>query len=417
MFCRQCGAQIPQGARFCKSCGAPVPEAQGSEGQVAQVATRVTAPRRPTMPLVIGAICVVLLAAGLFAIRALTKPRSAGAPSGSQATENAQPMSDDSNANAQYDAASSWIADVVKFENATIKTTSYGRAYLTVDIHNTSDNYVPYVFFDGTVKATFIDEYGEGSPHECELMELMEDKTTDIFLSVHDLKPQETRTVTHFIVGDYHESGDFYSYDGGIWVEKDSSSSAQVESKVTAEQDGYYFIKKEGVVFHSPESFSDLTIFHDTDYYGVPLFKKGDDFGRWADSYAARKLQIELKDLSREQDENSETIDGNIRVTNSTPYYLKSCNIRVSCFNDRGEEIDTTIYELPARVGTLIEKPLSPGESVEVPLDRAITNIDANNPLKKIHELRVIDVHCDIDEDKCAEKGVDMTVPEELLKP
>ena len=26
MFCEQCGAPIPEGARFCENCGAPVPQ-------------------------------------------------------------------------------------------------------------------------------------------------------------------------------------------------------------------------------------------------------------------------------------------------------------------------------------------------------------------------------------------------------
>lgn len=226
MFCRQCGAQIPQGARFCKSCGAPVPEqSQGSSDQAAQPSAKVVVKRKSKLPLVIGVVCVVLLVTGFLAIRALMKPKAASAPSGTQATENVQSMSDDSNASAQQEmtpAASSWVADAVKFENAAIKTTSYGRAYLTVDIHNTSDYYVPYVFFDGTVKAKLIDEYGEESVQEYEILDVLDNylnpgiDATDYFISEFSFMPQETRTVTYLLSGEYYKQGDpvYGSYAG-----------------------------------------------------------------------------------------------------------------------------------------------------------------------------------------------------------
>lgn len=36
MFCEQCGAPIPEGARFCEECGAPVPQEAVPEAPVAQ---------------------------------------------------------------------------------------------------------------------------------------------------------------------------------------------------------------------------------------------------------------------------------------------------------------------------------------------------------------------------------------------
>lgn len=36
MFCEQCGAPIPEGARFCENCGAPVPQEAAPVAPVAQ---------------------------------------------------------------------------------------------------------------------------------------------------------------------------------------------------------------------------------------------------------------------------------------------------------------------------------------------------------------------------------------------
>lgn len=36
MFCEQCGAPIPEGARFCEECGAPVPQEAVPVAPVAQ---------------------------------------------------------------------------------------------------------------------------------------------------------------------------------------------------------------------------------------------------------------------------------------------------------------------------------------------------------------------------------------------
>lgn len=36
MFCEQCGAPIPEGARFCEECGAPVPQEAAPVAPVAQ---------------------------------------------------------------------------------------------------------------------------------------------------------------------------------------------------------------------------------------------------------------------------------------------------------------------------------------------------------------------------------------------
>lgn len=36
MFCEQCGAPIPEGARFCEQCGAPVPQEAAPVAPVAQ---------------------------------------------------------------------------------------------------------------------------------------------------------------------------------------------------------------------------------------------------------------------------------------------------------------------------------------------------------------------------------------------
>ena len=36
MFCEQCGAPIPEGAKFCEECGAPVPQEAAPVAPVAQ---------------------------------------------------------------------------------------------------------------------------------------------------------------------------------------------------------------------------------------------------------------------------------------------------------------------------------------------------------------------------------------------
>lgn len=36
MFCEQCGAPIPEGAKFCEDCGAPVPQEAAPVAPVAQ---------------------------------------------------------------------------------------------------------------------------------------------------------------------------------------------------------------------------------------------------------------------------------------------------------------------------------------------------------------------------------------------
>lgn len=36
MFCEQCGAPIPEGAKFCEECGAPVPQEAAPMAPVAQ---------------------------------------------------------------------------------------------------------------------------------------------------------------------------------------------------------------------------------------------------------------------------------------------------------------------------------------------------------------------------------------------
>lgn len=40
MFCEQCGAPIPEGAKFCEECGAPVPQEAAPVAPVAQPAPR-----------------------------------------------------------------------------------------------------------------------------------------------------------------------------------------------------------------------------------------------------------------------------------------------------------------------------------------------------------------------------------------
>lgn len=146
------------------------------------------------------------------------------------------------------------------------------------------------------------------------------------------------------------------------------------------------------------------------------MLKKGDDFSEYVDGYAARKLKVEFIDLSREQDDNSETITGNVKVTNTTPYYLKSCNITITAYNDKSEQIDTVLGALGV---VRIKDHLAPGESTVAPLDGGASDglyiYYEEGVLNKAKEIRAIDVTCNVDTDKCAEKGADMTVPEELL--
>lgn len=64
MFCEQCGAPIPEGARFCEECGAPVPQEAVPVAPVAQPIPRsgTVTPRRFSPPrLVIGALILAIL--------------------------------------------------------------------------------------------------------------------------------------------------------------------------------------------------------------------------------------------------------------------------------------------------------------------------------------------------------------------
>lgn len=76
MFCEQCGAPIPEGARFCEECGAPVPQEAVPVAPVAQPEPRpepkpdaqpiprsgTVTPRRFSPPrLVIGALILAIL--------------------------------------------------------------------------------------------------------------------------------------------------------------------------------------------------------------------------------------------------------------------------------------------------------------------------------------------------------------------
>lgn len=64
MFCEQCGAPIPEGARFCEECGAPVPQEAAPVAPVAQPIPRsgTVTPRRFSPPrLVIGALILAIL--------------------------------------------------------------------------------------------------------------------------------------------------------------------------------------------------------------------------------------------------------------------------------------------------------------------------------------------------------------------
>lgn len=76
MFCEQCGAPIPEGARFCEECGAPVPQEATPVAPVAQPEPKpvpepdaqpiprsgTVTPRRFSPPrLVIGALILAIL--------------------------------------------------------------------------------------------------------------------------------------------------------------------------------------------------------------------------------------------------------------------------------------------------------------------------------------------------------------------
>lgn len=76
MFCEQCGAPIPEGARFCEECGAPVPQEAVPVAPVAQPEPKsvpepdaqpiprsgTVTPRRFSPPrLVIGALILAIL--------------------------------------------------------------------------------------------------------------------------------------------------------------------------------------------------------------------------------------------------------------------------------------------------------------------------------------------------------------------
>ncbi len=76
MFCEQCGAPIPEGARFCEECGAPVPQEAAPVAPVAQPEPKpepkpdaqpiprsgTVTPRRFSPPrLVIGALILAIL--------------------------------------------------------------------------------------------------------------------------------------------------------------------------------------------------------------------------------------------------------------------------------------------------------------------------------------------------------------------
>lgn len=81
MFCEQCGAPIPEGARFCEECGAPVPQEAVPVAPVAQPEPRpepkpdaqpiprsgTVTPRRFSPPrLVIGALILAILGYAAF---------------------------------------------------------------------------------------------------------------------------------------------------------------------------------------------------------------------------------------------------------------------------------------------------------------------------------------------------------------
>lgn len=50
MFCEQCGAPIPEGARFCEECGAPVPQEAAPVAPVAQPEPKPEPPKPAPKP-------------------------------------------------------------------------------------------------------------------------------------------------------------------------------------------------------------------------------------------------------------------------------------------------------------------------------------------------------------------------------
>ena len=65
MFCEQCGAPIPEGAKFCENCGAPVPvmETAPKPEPSPEPEPKPAQPKRLSPArLVIGAVILVLIA-------------------------------------------------------------------------------------------------------------------------------------------------------------------------------------------------------------------------------------------------------------------------------------------------------------------------------------------------------------------
>ena len=301
-----------------------------------------------------------------------------------------------------------WLSDVIKFEDVAVKQDSLGKVYFSVVVHNTSNKTIPKVEINTDVTVAWVDEYGDASPQHHPLNDLaysiapVSAFADDIDrYDVNYLAPGEARRLDYYTRGaKYVEDGEYLASGG------------------TRKEAGWYLKDdKWGTAPCVPESFSNLTFSVDVSF----MADSYSSAARYSENptvpsdYVASQLQYEFSDITSESSIDDKygydlEVRGTVTVTNPTPYYLYKWGCDVALYNAGGDllDADKLIPEWSThRIG--------PGESAVGTFVFRGKGFSATGDCDyRPATIRVVALTCSIDEDKCTEMGVDLSLPEEL---